>query len=196
MQSVVMHLRALLQTQPARCVCLPGAFNGFVGRLCAETGFKACYLSGGALSASCGIPDTGILERSRFVAAVKEISRASKLPILADADTGFGTHIDTYETVRLYHEAGASGFHIEDQVFPKRCGHLAGKELVPLEEFCNKIKAACRARDECTQGQFIICARTDARSVLGLDEALERGKAYAELGADMLFPEGLETEVN
>ena len=172
----------------------PGAYNGLIARAVAEAGFDACYLSGGALSASTGVPDIGVLSLDRFAAAVREIALHSGLPVIADADTGFGEEEMVRRTVIEYNRAGAAACHIEDQVFPKRCGHLAGKTLVPLDHAVSKIRWASQASLDCSGGSFVVCARTDARGVDGLDAAVERGHAYVEAGADMLFPEGLRSE--
>jgi methylisocitrate lyase len=176
------------------CIMLPGAFNGLVGRAIAQRDFKGCYLSGAAVSASYGVPDIGLLTVDHFTNRIKEISLASGLPILADADTGFGEAESVTRTVVDYFLAGATGLHLEDQVFPKRCGHLDGKELISTQDFANKIIRAVEASKQVSDGQFVICARTDAKGVYGLEEAIKRCKAYIEAGADMIFPEGLATE--
>ena len=175
-------------------VAAPGAFNGLVARAVKQAGFEACYLSGGALSASSGVPDVGILSLDRFTQAVREVSMSSGLPVIADADTGFGEEEMVRRTVLEYDNAGAAGCHIEDQVFPKRCGHLAGKALIPMEQSVSRLKWAVQASQDCSGGSFIVCARTDARSVDGLGAAIERAHAYAEAGAQMIFPEGLHSE--
>eukprot|EP00388_Colpodella_angusta_P028943 GDKK01014912.1.p1 GENE.GDKK01014912.1~~GDKK01014912.1.p1 ORF type:complete len:307 (+),score=102.20 GDKK01014912.1:29-922(+) len=176
------------------CVAMPGAFNGLVGRLVHEAGFDAAYISGAAISGSAGVPDIGMLTLNDFSAKIKEVSMASGLPILADADTGFGEGEIMVKTVWEYYQAGAAGLHIEDQVFPKRCGHLDGKSLVPKQDFAEKVKRAVNASKACSNGDFIICARTDARGVESFDSAVERATAYVDAGADMIFPEGLHTE--
>lgn len=184
-------LRSLMQAGP---VAAPGAFNGLVAKAVRAAGFEACYLSGGALSASSGVPDIGILSLDRFVQAVREVALGSGLPVIADADTGFGEEEMVRRTVIEYSHAGAAACHIEDQVFPKRCGHLAGKALIPIEQSVARIRWAARASQDCSQGSFIVCARTDARSVEGLGAAIERASAYVDAGASMIFPEGLESE--
>ena len=175
-------------------VAAPGAYNGLVAREVARVGFTATYLSGGALSASSGVPDIGVLTLDKFAERVREIAQHSGLPVIADADTGFGEEEMVRRTVIEYNRAGAAACHIEDQVFPKRCGHLAGKQLIPLDHAAAKITWAAEASRDCSSGDFIICARTDARSVDGLAAAIERAHAYTEAGAAMLFPEGLESE--
>lgn len=184
-------LRSLCVTGP---VAAPGAFNGLVAREVARSGFKAAYLSGGALSASSGVPDIGVLTLDRFAAAVREVVAHSGLPVIADADTGFGEEEMVRRTVIEYNRAGAAACHIEDQIFPKRCGHVDGKSLVPIEHCVAKIRWAVSASADCSGGEFIVCARTDARGVDGFAAAVERGHAYAEAGAAMLFPEGLTSE--
>jgi methylisocitrate lyase len=170
---------------------IPGAFNALTARMAERAGFRAVYLSGGALSAGwAGVPDVGLLTQTEFAEQAAMLARAMRLPLLCDADTGFGEVPNVRRTVRLYEEAGAAGLHIEDQVFPKRCGHLAGKELVPTEAMVEKVAAACAARRD---PDFVIVARTDARAVEGLDAAVERARAYRAAGADMIFPEALET---
>lgn len=173
---------------------MPGAFNGLVARAAARAGFEALYVSGAAVSASFGVPDVGMISLTEFCAVIEQVARASRLPVIADADTGFGESEMVVRTVREYARAGAAGLHIEDQVFPKRCGHLDGKRLVPVDHMVEKVRAAARARDAMrgTDGDgFVVCARTDARGVESFDSAVQRAKAYLEAGADMIFPEGL-----
>eukprot|EP00656_Telonema_subtile_P031651 TRINITY_DN3461_c0_g1_i2.p1 TRINITY_DN3461_c0_g1~~TRINITY_DN3461_c0_g1_i2.p1 ORF type:complete len:261 (+),score=69.87 TRINITY_DN3461_c0_g1_i2:203-985(+) len=187
------HAAALRQAMRSSCVALPGAFSGLVGRMAADMSFQGVYVSGAAVTASLGQPDIGVASMEQFTKIIREISVCSGLPIIADADTGFGEEEMVTKTVYEYWHAGASGMHIEDQVFPKRCGHLDGKSLVPVEQFAQKVQRAAAARDACSDGQFIVCARTDARSVEGLDAVVERAKVYVDSGADMIFPEGLHT---
>uniref|UniRef100_A0A0G4GC67 Methylisocitrate lyase n=1 Tax=Chromera velia CCMP2878 TaxID=1169474 RepID=A0A0G4GC67_9ALVE len=177
-----------------KCVMLPGAFNGLVGRLVAEAGFEGTYISGAAISGAAGLPDIGVHSLESFCRSIKEVSMASGLPLIADADTGFGEAEMVTRTVWEYHQAGAAGLHMEDQVFPKRCGHLDGKSLVGTSDFVEKVKRAVAASKACSEGSFVVCARTDARGVEGMDAALERARVYAEAGADMIFPEGLNNE--
>ena len=184
------QLRRLLRRKDG--VMLPGAYDGLVARQAKAKGFEGLYLSGAAISASYGVPDVGLLSLDHFKAKIRELAVASEgLPILADADTGFGDVEMTTRTVCEYIHAGAGGLHLEDQVFPKRCGHLDGKELVPVAEFVEKIR---RAKQTSTRldPEFVVCARTDARGVEGFDAAVERAARYVEEGdADMIFPEGL-----
>lgn len=184
-------LRKLCKQGP---VAAPGAYNGLVAREVARVGFTATYLSGGALSASSGVPDIGVLTLDAFAARLREVAQHSGLPVIADADTGFGEEEMVRRTVIEYNHAGAAACHIEDQVFPKRCGHLAGKQLIPLDHCATKIKWAAQGSADCSGGDFIICARTDARSVDGMSAAVERAHAYVDSGATMLFPEGLHSE--
>jgi methylisocitrate lyase len=175
----------------AETLVIPGVFNPLVARLAHKMGYRAVYLSGAALSASYGVPDIGILTQSEFADAARAITRACSLPLLCDADTGFGEALNVERTVHLFEEAGAAGMHLEDQHFPKRCGHLSGKSLVPAEEMAAKIRAAASARRD---PEFVVIARTDARGVNGFDDAVRRALLYLEAGADAIFPEALETE--
>ena len=174
-------------------VCMPGAFNGLVARMAVEKGFPALYVSGAAISASYGLPDIGILTLDYFTAKIREIVLGSqgKAPVFVDADTGFGEVEMVTRTVAEYIHAGAAGLHLEDQQFPKRCGHLDGKSLVSTEDFIQKLKRAKSAGGQ----DFLICGRTDARGVEGFDAAVARASRYVtEGGADMIFPEGLKDE--
>jgi methylisocitrate lyase len=152
-------------------------------------GFRAVYLSGGALSAAAGVPDVGLLTLSEFVDEAQGIARATTLPLLCDADTGFGEVLNVERTVQLFEAAGVAGIHLEDQQLPKRCGHLSGKALVSAEEMAAKVRAAVAARRD---ADFVIIARTDARGVNGFDDAVRRAKLYLQAGADAIFPEALE----
>ena len=170
---------------------VPGVFNAASALMAENAGFGAVYVSGGGLSGSWGLPDTGLLSRDEVVRFTSFITRAVKVPVIVDVDTGFGGPAETAGTVRLFEGAGAGAVQIEDQEFPKRCGHLPGKSLVSAEEFARKIKAATAARKD---RDFFIIARTDARAVEGLPAAVERAKRYIDAGADMIFPEALETK--
>jgi len=182
-----------------KCVAAPGAFNALTAREVALAGFEAGYVSGAATSVSAGVPDVGVLSLDHFRALIRQVCDAAhdgsgqKLPIIADADTGFGEAEMVRRTVVEYHRAGAAGLHIEDQVFPKRCGHLDGKALVPIDHMLEKVQWAAKAAEDCGGG-FITCARTDARGVDGFDAAVDRAKRYVDAGADMIFPEGLASE--
>jgi methylisocitrate lyase len=166
----------------------PGAFNPLSAMLIERLGFEGVYVSGAVVSASLGLPDIGLTTLTEVAARSHEIARTTALPTLVDADTGFGQPLNTARTVQVLEELGIAGCHIEDQVNPKRCGHLEGKEVVPADEMRRRIRAAADARRD---GRFVICARTDARAVEGLDAAIERAKSYVDTGADMVFPEAL-----
>ena len=182
------RFRAALDSGP---IMIPGAFNALVARLAERLGFQAVYLSGGALSAGwAGLPDIGLLTQTEFAGQAAVLARATSLPVLCDADTGFGEAINVERTIRLYEDAGVAGLHLEDQVLPKRCGHLSGKALVDASTMASKVRAAVRARRD---PAFVIIARTDARSVEGFDAAVGRAREYLAAGADMIFPEALES---
>jgi len=177
---------ALSAEKPLQIV---GVINAYAALLAERAGFRAIYLSGGGVSAaSLGVPDLGIITLEDVLVDVRRITDASTLPLLVDVDTGFGSAFNIARTVRSLIKAGAAAMHIEDQVQAKRCGHRPGKELVPVEEMLDRLKAALDAR---TDPSFVIMARTDSLAVEGLDRALERARAYAEAGADMLFPEAV-----
>lgn len=182
-------LRRALSQQHA--IPIPGAFNALTARMAERLGFAALYLSGGALSAGwAGLPDIGLLTATEFADQIAVIARATALPILCDADTGFGEAVNVERTVRLYEAAGAAGLHIEDQVLPKRCGHLSGKALIEPAAMAAKLRAAAAARRD---PAFVIIARTDARSVEGFDAACKRARIYRDAGADGIFPEAMES---
>ena len=179
------RLRALL-ARPG-CVVAPGVADAFAARLVALEGFEAIYMTGfGTSLTRLGLPDVGLLTASEMVDNAYRIADASGLPLVADADTGYGNPINTRRTIRDYEKAGVAGVHIEDQAWPKRCGHLAGKRVIPAAEMVAKVKAACDARRD---PDFVIIARCDAIAVEGLEAALERGERYREAGADVLFIE-------
>jgi methylisocitrate lyase len=194
MHSTPAQLRSLLDQAAASksCLMMPGAFNALCGLAIRQAGFQASYISGAATSVCAGVPDVGILTLDHFTNLIREIVDASGLPLIADADTGFGESEMVRRTVIEYARAGAAGLHLEDQVFPKRCGHLDGKKLIPLDHAVEKVAAAASAAKQANN--FIICARTDARGVEGLDAAVSRAAAYLQAGADMIFPEGLASE--
>lgn len=169
---------------------LPGVFNALVATMAEQLGFRAVYLSGGALSASHGVPDVGLLGLNDFLEEARRITQATSLPLLCDADTGFGEALNVERSVKLFEAAGVAGIHLEDQLLPKRCGHLSGKGLVEPHAMVAKIRAAVAARSD---PAFVIIARTDARGVNGFDDAVRRARLYLEAGADAIFPEALET---
>src|SRR6267378_706428 len=173
-----------------QALAVPGVFDALVARLAERLGFSAIYLSGAALSASAGLPDVGLLSVTEFVERARIITLATSLPLLCDADTGFGEPLNVERTVRLFESAGVAGIHLEDQMLPKRCGHLSGKVLVDAETAAAKIRAAVAARSD---PDFVIIARTDARGVAGFDDAVRRARLYLEAGADAIFPEALES---
>src|SRR5579864_8431633 len=183
--------RRLREAWAAAPIQVPGVFNALVARMAERLGFRAVYLSGGALSAAAGVPDVGLLTLTDFVDEARRIALATSLPLLSDADTGFGEALNVERTVRLFEAAGAAGLHLEDQQLPKRCGHLSGKSLVTAEEMAAKIRAAAAARYD---PDFVVIARTDARGVFGLDEVVRRARLYVEAGADAIFPEALESK--
>ncbi len=182
--------RRLRNALEAGHVRLPGVFNALVARQAERLGFRAVYLSGAALSASLGLPDIGVVTLPEFANAAAAIAQATSLPLICDADTGFGEALNVERTVRLFESSGAAGIHLEDQQLPKRCGHLSGKQLVSPQEMVGKLRAAVAARRD---PDFVLIARTDARGVNGFADAVERAHLYREAGADAIFPEALET---
>ncbi|HEX2789210.1 MAG TPA: methylisocitrate lyase [Steroidobacteraceae bacterium] len=177
---------ALRDERPLQVV---GTINAYVARMAAATGFRAIYISGGGLAAnSLGVPDLAISTMDDVLVDIRRITDACALPLLVDADTGWGGAFNIARTVRSFAKAGAAGLHIEDQVQTKRCGHRPGKEIVPLAEMVDRVKAAVDAR---TDRDFVIMARTDALASEGLERAIERALACVEAGADMIFPEAI-----
>lgn len=173
-----------------RLLRLPGAFSPLVAKLVAEMGFDGVYVSGAVLSADLGLPDIGLTTLTEVTARGGQIAGVTDLPTLIDADTGFGEPMSAARTVTLLEDAGLAGCHLEDQVNPKRCGHLDGKAVVPTEEMVKRIRAAVAARRD---PNFVICARTDAAGIEGVPAAIDRAKAYADAGADVIFTEALHT---
>ena len=174
-----------LLAQPA-IVQMPGAYNGLAARQAMQAGFKALYLSGAAMSASMGLPDVGIITVDDVSFFIRQVVRASGLPLLVDGDTGYGEAFNVMHMVRSFEDAGAAAVHIEDQILPKKCGHLNGKKLASPQEMAAKVQAARRARRN-----LVIIARTDAAASEGMDGAVARAKLYLEAGADAIFPEAL-----
>ena len=186
-QSRARKFRALLQTET---LPVPGAFNSFTARLVEDAGFPAIYVSGAGLSASRALPDIGLLTMTELVTETRYMTQRVHIPVIVDADTGFGDVHQVYQTVRELEAAGALGIQLEDQVLAKRCGHLEGKTLIESHAMCQKIASAVEAKHD---PDLLIIARTDARAVEGLDGAIARAKAYRAAGADAIFPEALES---
>jgi methylisocitrate lyase len=170
-------------------ILAPGVFSPAVALLAQKVGFRALYFSGAAFSNLLGLPDLGVTTLTEVARAVREITARVDLPLIVDADTGFGEAVNVTRTVNELKNAGAAAVHIEDQVLPKRCGHLQGKELVEQDEMMKKLLAAKRAASD----DVLLIARTDARAVEGLEGAIERALAYSRAGVDMIFPEALES---
>jgi 2-methylisocitrate lyase-like PEP mutase family enzyme len=187
--SVRKKLREMLSRN--RLLLAPGAFDGLSARMVEEAGFEAVYLSGGSVARSTGVPDLGLMTMSEVIERASQVVSAVQIPVIADADTGYGNALNVVRTVREFERAGVAAIHIEDQVTPKRCGHLEGKEVIPLVEMENKLRAALEARSD---PDFAIIGRTDSRAIHGLDDAIKRGKAFARLGVDAVFIEAAESE--
>jgi 2,3-dimethylmalate lyase len=184
------RLRALLDS--GETIVAPGAFDPLSARLVEEAGFPAVYMTGfGTSAALIGRPDVGLLTMTEMAGNAGRIAACVDIPVIADADTGYGNPLNVIRTVGAYEAAGVAGIHIEDQVAPKKCGHMEGKLVIPAEEMAEKVRAAVDAR---AQPEFVIIARTDARAVEGLERALERGRRYRQAGADVLFIEALTSE--
>ena len=182
-------LKQLLQRD--KLIVAPGCFDGLSARLVEEAGFEAAYLSGGAVARSMGIPDIGLVTMSETIERAGQVISAVKLPVIADADTGYGNAVNLVRTVREFERAGVAAIHIEDQITPKRCGHLDGKEVISIPEMAKKLEAALAAR---TDADFCIIARTDSRGVHGLNDAIERARVFAKLGVDAIFVEAPQSE--
>jgi 2-methylisocitrate lyase-like PEP mutase family enzyme len=174
-----------------RLLVAPGCFDGLSARLVEEAGFEAAYLSGGAVARSMGIPDIGLVTMSEVIDRAAQVVAAVKIPIIADADTGYGNAVNLVRSVREFERTGVAAIHIEDQITPKRCGHLDGKEVITVAEMEKKLQAALAARSD---PDFLIIARTDARGVHGFDDAINRGRAFAKLGVDAIFVEAPQSE--
>ena len=184
------RLRALLET--GQTIVAPGAFDPLAARLVEEAGFPAVYMTGfGTSAALLGRPDVGLLTMTEMAGNAARIAACVDIPVIADADTGYGNPLNVIRTVGAYEAAGVAGIHIEDQVAPKKCGHMDGKLVIPVEEMAAKIRAAAEARAD---PDFVIIARTDARAVEGFDQAIARARQYLRAGADVLFIEALTTE--
>lgn len=170
---------------------VPGVFNALTAILAEKMGFKAVYVSGAAVTASLGLPDLGIITMDEMVRIVSYICDSVDIPVIVDIDTGYGEVLNVVRAVREFEKIGVAAVQIEDQVLPKKCGHLSGKQLVSPFEMARKIKAIVETRRD---PDFVVIARTDARGVTGFDDAVERAKIYLEAGADVIFPEALESE--
>ncbi|WP_068876396.1 MULTISPECIES: methylisocitrate lyase [unclassified Phenylobacterium] len=180
------RFRALLER--GGLLRLPGAHNGLAALQARRAGFEAAYLSGAAMTASMGLPDLGIITVDEVAFFIRQVSRASGLPVLVDGDTGYGEALNVMHMVRTFEEAGAGAVHIEDQILPKKCGHLNDKKLATPEEMAVKVNAAARARRD-----LVLIARTDAAASEGIAGAVARARLYVEAGADAIFPEALTT---
>jgi 2-methylisocitrate lyase-like PEP mutase family enzyme len=172
-------------------IVAPGAYDCITAKLIEQAGFAAVYMTGAGTAASLGYPDFGLVTMSEMVANAGRLVAAVEVPLIADADTGYGNELNVFRTVCEFESRGVAGIHIEDQEFPKKCGHLEGKEIIPREDYLAKIRAAVAARRDTN---FMIIARTDARAVSGLDEAIARANAALASGADMAFVEAPQTE--
>ena len=182
------RLRHLIN-QP-EMVIAPGAYDGITARLIEQAGYPVVYMTGAGTSMSRGFPDFGLLSMSEMVDNAAMMARSIEIPLISDADTGYGNELNVTRTVREFESRGIAGIHIEDQVSPKRCGHLDGKEVIARGEYISKIKAAVAARRD---PDFVIIARTDSRAVAGFDEAITRANAAIAAGADMAFVEAVQT---
>jgi len=185
-ESAGTRFRALLERP--NILQIPGAHNGMAAIQARNAGFDALYLSGAAMTASMGLPDLGIITVDEVAFFIRQVARASGLPVLVDGDTGYGEALNAMHMVRAFEDAGAGAVHIEDQLLPKKCGHLNDKHLVPVSEMAAKVAAAKKAARD-----LVIVARTDAAGVEGIDAAIERAVTYVEAGADAIFPEALTT---
>lgn len=188
MTQTTARLRELLKGP--EMLLAPFVYDGLQARIAERTGFKAVYMTGFGTAAARGYPDLGLLTMSEMVQNVRAIAHAVNLPVICDADTGYGNPVNVWRTVREYEDAGAAALHIEDQVFPKRCGFLAGKQVIAMEEMVPKVRAACDARRD---PNFVIIARTDALAVNGWEDVVRRARAYRAVGADLIFVDGIRT---
>jgi len=188
MNAARVRLREML-ARPGMIVA-PFVFDCLQARLAEETGFEAVYMTGFGTAASRGYPDLGLLTMSEMAANVRAIASSVGVPLICDADTGYGNPVNVWRTIREYEDAGAAALHIEDQVWPKRCGFLAGKQVIPMEDMIPKVRAACDARRD---PNLVIIARTDALQPHGWDETERRARAYRDAGADLVFVDGIKT---
>jgi methylisocitrate lyase len=184
------RLRKLLTQK--EILMAPGAHDPLTARMAQKCGFEAVYMTGaGTVNAQMGMPDHSIITLTEMIQSASRMVNCLNVPVISDADTGYGGILNVMRTVEDFEKAGVSGIHMEDQVMPKRCGHVGGKEVIPVSEMEAKIRAACHARKD---PDFLIIARVDAKAPLGYDESARRGNAYMAAGADMIFPEALESE--
>ncbi len=188
MPTTATRLRQLLDGPDM--VVAPFVFDAFQARIAQAAGFGAVYMTGFGTAAARGFPDVGLLTMAEMVQNVRYIANAIEIPLICDADTGYGNPVNVYRTVREYEAAGAAALHLEDQVWPKRCGFLAGKQVIPMDDMVPKVRAACDAR---RSDNFVIIARTDALAVNGWEDVVARGHAYREAGADLIFVDGIRT---
>ena len=188
MPSTAARLRALLNS--SEMVVAPFIFDAFQAKIAQAAGFQTVYMTGFGTAAARGFPDVGLLTMAEMVENVRFIANAIDIPLVCDADTGYGNPVNVYRTVREYEAAGAAALHMEDQVWPKRCGFLSGKQVIPLADMVPKVQAACDAR---RSEDFVIIARTDALAVNGWEDVIQRARAYREAGADLIFVDGIKT---
>lgn len=181
-------LRSMIESD--EIVVAPFTYDAFQAKVAEATGFRAVYMTGFGTAAARGYPDLGLVTMSEMVANARSIANAVAVPVICDADTGYGNALNVWRTVREYEDAGAAAVHIEDQVWPKRCGFLPGKRVIPIEEMVAKVRAACDARRD---ADFVIIARTDALAPNGWEDAARRARAYREAGADLVFVDGIKT---
>jgi len=181
-----------LEVSVDKTIVAPFIFDGIQARLAAQAGFEAVYMTGFGTAASHGLPDLGLLSMTEMVDQARKIVKAVDVPVIADADTGYGNSLNVVRTVGCYQDAGVSAIHIEDQVFPKRCGFLQDKEVIRIDEMVSKIRAATDNKDE----DFVIIARTDALQQNGWDDVCKRANAFMEAGADLIFVDGIRTREN
>jgi 2,3-dimethylmalate lyase len=174
-------------------ILAPGVYDGLSAKIAGSIGFDALYMTGFGTAASLGMPDVGLATLTEMAANVSRVAEASGLPVIADADTGYGNPLNVQRTVRAYQRAGAAALHLEDQVFPKKCGFFEGKRVIPAAEHVQKVRAAVDARAD---DDFVIIARTDALAVHGWDDVVERAQAYREAGADLIFVDGIKTRAD
>lgn len=181
-------LRQLLQGE--NLIVAPFVMNGLLAKIAQSVGFEAVYMTGAGTAAEKGFPDVGLLTMTEMVTNAKYIANAVDIPVICDSDTGYGNALNVQRTVREYESAGVAGIHIEDQVFPKKCGFFEGKQVIPMEEHVQKIKAALDAR---TDPDFVIIARCDAYAVTGWEDTVRRCRAYRAAGADLVFVDGIKS---